>query len=51
MKKIIVLLISILLTIILTTIMIFYNLKITNVENGNITIDIFGFEEIYYFEK
>lgn len=51
MRKIIVLLISILLTIILTTITIFYSLKITNVENGNITINIFGFEEVYYFEK
>lgn len=51
MKKIIILLTSILLTIILTTIIIFYSLKITNVENGNITINIFGFEEIYYFEK
>lgn len=51
MKKIIILLISILLTIILTTIIIFYSLKITNVENGTITINIFGFEEVYFFEK
>ena len=51
MKKIIVLLITILLTTILTTIIIFYNIKITNVEDGNITINVFGFEEIYYFEK
>lgn len=51
MKKIIALLIIILLTVIATTTIIIYNLKITNIENGNITIDIFGFEEIYYFEK
>ena len=41
MKKIIALLIIILLTVIATTTIIIYNLKITNIENGNITIDIF----------
>lgn len=41
MKKIIALLITILLTAIATTTIIIYNLKITNIENGNITIDIF----------
>lgn len=51
MKKIIALLIIILLTVIATTTIIIYNLKITNIENGNITISIFGFEEIYYFEQ
>lgn len=51
MKKIIALLITILLTAIATFILIYYNIKITNVENGNITIDILGLTQVYYFEK
>ena len=51
MKKIIVLLITILLTSIVTTLLIYYNIKITNIENGNITIDILGLTQVYYYEK
>lgn len=51
MKKILILLLTIMITAILTFLLIYYNLKITNVENGNITINILGFEQVYYFEK
>lgn len=51
MKKILILLLTIIITAILTFLLIYYNLKITNVENENITINILGFEQVYYFEK
>lgn len=43
--------IIIIITFIISFIAIFYNVKITNVENGNITMSIFGIEQTYYFEK
>ena len=51
MKKILILLLTIIITAILTFLLIYYNLKITNVENGNITIDILGLTQVYYYEK
>ena len=51
MKKILILLLTIIITAISTFLLIYYNLKVTNVENGNISINILGFEQVYYFEK
>ena len=43
--------ITIIITFIISFITIFYNIKITDVENGNIEIDVFGVKQTYYFEK
>lgn len=50
-KTILTIITAMLLTFILTTLLITYTLKITNIENGNITINILGQEQTYYFEK
>lgn len=51
MKKILSLIIVIFITFISTYLLITYNLKITDINNGNITVDILGQKQIYYFEK
>lgn len=50
-EKIILILTTLILTFIFTMLLITYTIKITNIENGNITINILGFEQVYYFEK
>lgn len=47
MKKILL----ILLTVILTTITIIYNIKIINVQDNEITISIFGIDETYEYKN
>lgn len=42
---------TIIITFILSFMAIFYSVKVTDVEKGNITINILGFEQVYYFEK
>lgn len=42
---------TIIITFILSFMAIFYSVKVTDVERGNITIDIFGIKQVYYFEK
>lgn len=42
---------TVLLTFVLTLIITIYNVKITNVNNGLITISFFGIEQNYYFEE
>lgn len=38
-------------TIIITFITIYYNIKVTNINNNLITINVLGFEFNYYFES
>ena len=51
MKKFIVGLLLVVITFIVTVIISINTIKVVNVENGNITLELFGNSFVYYFEK
>lgn len=51
MKKILTIVTTIIITFILTTIFITNTIKIADIENENITIEILGQKQLYYFKK
>lgn len=51
MKKIFLMIITVLVTFLITATIAINTVKVTNVENGNITIKIFNQYINYYFEK
>ena len=51
MKKFIIGLLLVVITFIVTVIISINTIKVVNVENGNITLEFFGNNFIYYFEK
>ena len=50
-KNIFLIITTMLLTGIITTILLIHNIKITNIKNENITINLFGFEFVYCIEE
>lgn len=50
-KTIFTIIITAIIAIILTLLLVINNIQITNIENGNITITLFNYNFIYYFEK
>lgn len=51
MKKVVFCLLLVFITFIVTTIVTINTIKVVNVENGNITLELFGNSFVYYFEK
>lgn len=51
MKKFIIGLLLVIITFIVTVIISINTIKVVNVENGNITLELFGNSFVYYFEK
>lgn len=51
MKKVVLFLLTVFITFIVTTIVAINTIKVVNVENGNITLELFGNIFVYYFEK
>ncbi len=51
MKKFIIGLLLVVITFIVTVIISINTIKVVNVENGNITLELFGNSFVYYFEK
>ena len=51
MKKVVLFLLTVIITFIVTTIIAINTIKVVNVENGNITLELFGNSFVYYFEK
>lgn len=51
MKKFVIGLLLVIITFIVTTIVAINTIKVVNVENGNITLELFGNSFVYYFEK
>lgn len=51
MKKVVFCLLLVFITFIVTTIVVINTIKVVNVENGNITLELFGNSFVYYFEK
>lgn len=51
MKKVVLFLLTVFITFIVTTIVAINTIKVVNVENGNITLELFGNSFVYYFEK
>lgn len=51
MKKFIVGVLLVVITFIVTVIISINTIKVVNVENGNITLELFGNSFVYYFEK
>ena len=51
MKKFIISLLLVVITFIVTVIISINTIKVVNVENGNITLELFGNSFVYYFEK
>lgn len=51
MKKVVFCLLLVFITFIVTTIVAINTIKVVNVENGNITLELFGNNFVYYFEN
>ena len=51
MKKFIIGLLLVVITFIVTVIISINTIKVVNIENGNITLELFGNSFVYYFEK
>ena len=51
MKKFIIGLLLVVITFIVTVIIFINTIKVVNVENGNITLELFDNSFVYYFEK
>ena len=51
MKKVVLFLLTVIITFIATTIVAINTIKVVNVENGNITLELFGNSFVYYYEK
>ena len=51
MKKFIIGLLLVVITFIVTVIISINTIKVVNVENGNITLELFGNSFVYYFEN
>ena len=51
MKKVVFCLLLVFITFIVTTIVAINTIKVVNVENGNITLGLFGYNFVYYFEN
>lgn len=51
MKKVVLFLLTVIITFIVTTIIAINTIKVVNVENGNITLELFGNNFVYYFEN
>lgn len=51
MKKFIIGLLLVVITFIVTVIISINTIKVINVENGNITLELFGNSFVYYFEN
>ena len=51
MKKVVLFLLTVIITFIVTTVVAINTIKVVNVENGNITLELFGNSFVYYFEK
>lgn len=51
MKKVVFCLLLVFITFIVTTIVTINTIKVVNVENGNITLELFGNSFVYYFEN
>ena len=51
MKKVVFCLLLVFITFIVTTIVAINSIKVVNVENGNITLELFGNSFVYYFEN
>ena len=51
MKKVVFGLLLVFITFIVTTIVTINTIKVVNVENGNITLELFGNSFVYYFEN
>ena len=51
MKKVVFCLLLVFITFIATTIVAINTIKVVNVENGNITLELFGNSFVYYFEN
>lgn len=51
MKKVVLFLLTVIITFIVTTIVAINTIKVVNVENGNVTLELFGYNFVYYFEK
>ena len=51
MKKVVLFLLTVIITFIISILIFIYNIKVVDVENGNITLGLFGYNFVYYFEK
>lgn len=51
MKKVVFCLLLVFITFIVTTIVAINSIKVVNIENGNVTLELFGNCFVYYFEK
>lgn len=51
MKKVVFCLLLVFITFVVTTIIAINTIKVVNVENGNITLELFGNTFVYYFEN
>ena len=51
MKKVVFCLLLVFITFIVTTIVAINTINVVNVENGNITLELFGNNFVYYFEN